>query len=89
MKMTHKRMLFFGVITLSSLLLAGAGRMTGAIIGELDEKQMEKKQLSELVLKMLPNIPPQYHEQWEKAAQENPELLLRLNTTDFGFRPTH
>lgn len=88
MKMAYKRMLFFGVITVLSMMLAGAGRMTGAIIHELDERQLEKEQLSELVMKMLPHIPPQHHEQWKQAALENPELLLRLNTTDFGFRPT-
>jgi|GEM_PF-3059558 hypothetical protein len=88
MKMMHKKMLFVGVIAVLSMLLAGAGQMTGVIMGELDERQNEKIQLSEQVLKMLPHIPPQYHEQWKQAAQENPALLLRLNTTDFGFRPT-
>ncbi len=88
MLMAHKRLLFFGVLTILSLMLAGAGRMTGAIFSEMDERKLEKAQLTELVLKMLPTIPPQYHEQWKKAAQENPELLLKFNTTDFGFHPT-
>lgn len=88
MKMMHRKMLVIGIIALLSMLLAGAGQMTGAIIGELDERQSEKAQLAEQVLKMLPHIPPQYHEQWKQAARENPALLLRLNTTDFGFRPT-
>lgn len=88
MRGSYKRLVIFGVIAGFSLLLAGAGRVTGVIFEELDERQLEKKQLTEVVMNMLPQIPPQFHEQWKKAAIENPELLLRLNTTDFGTRPT-
>ncbi len=88
MQSSYKRLAIFGLIAGFSLLLLGAGKVTGGIFEGLDERQMEKQQLTAVVLKMLPQIPQQHHEQWKKAAAENPELLLRVNTTDFGFRPT-
>jgi len=70
------RVTIFAVITVLSLFLLGAGSgVTGS-----DEKQAERQQMTKLVSSMSAQVPEQYREEWQKAAEQNPQLLLSIST---------
>lgn len=80
-----RKLLIFAVIALFSLLMIGAGGITTP--RTLDERQEQRKQLTKVVAEMLSQIPEIHREEWLKATKDNPEMLLRINTTGFAFRP--
>jgi hypothetical protein len=75
------RVAIFAVITVLSLFLLGAG----AGVAGSDEKQAERQQMTELVSAMSVQFPEQYREEWQKAAEKNPQLLLSISADKLAY----
>ncbi len=75
------RVAIFAVITVLSLFLLGAvSGVTGS-----DGKQTERQQMTELVSAMSLQVPEQYREEWQKAAEQNPQFLLSISTDKLAY----
>ncbi|MHB9140096.1 MAG: hypothetical protein ACYC4Q_11900, partial [Victivallaceae bacterium] len=70
-------------ITVLSLFLLGAGRID-SMNGD-DGKLTERQQMLQLVSEMTVQMPEQYREEWQKAAEQNPQLLLSINTEKLAY----
>ena len=77
------RIMIFGAITVLSLLLLGAGRIDS--MNSDEGKLTERQQMRELVNGMTVQMPEQYREEWQKAAEQNPRLLLSVNTEKLAY----
>lgn len=76
------RIMIFSAITVLSLFLLGAGRTD--VTGD-EGKLTERQQMLELVSEMTMQMPEQYREEWQKAAEQNPQLLLSINTEKLTY----
>jgi hypothetical protein len=75
------RVTIFAVITVLSLFLLGAG----SGVNGSDEKKVERQQMTEIVSAMSIQFPEQYREEWQKAAEQNPQLLLSISTEKLAY----
>jgi len=79
----RSRFVVCATLLLLSLLLIGAGRITGEFNGRSVSKQMEKEHWTRLVAGMSSQLPRENREAWLKSASENPQALLKLSTIEF------
>jgi hypothetical protein len=82
MKMSDKknRILFFGVLTLLSLLMVGASRLKSQDANSTVTDA--KRQVIENLLEGSNGIPEGNRAGWDKVVRERPLLMLRINSVE-------
>jgi len=82
--MRHRvRFLFCLVLLLVSLLLIGAGRITGGLVQREDCRKVERDVWREMLLGMTGEIPMEHRQQWRTTATDNPQFFIQANTSQF------
>jgi len=79
----NSRMVLAVGFCLFSLLVVGAGKISGNLQDRIVQRRVERTEWSTVAVKMFSHMSGEKQTVWNSIAIENPQLLLKANTIEF------